>query len=53
MLKRTLSETSNGCRFCRYEHPTRGVIETLSYPCGRLVYIAKGLEPSALEPKKP
>jgi hypothetical protein len=43
MLKRTLIEYSKGYVFRRFEHPTRGVVETLSYPCGRLVYVAEGL----------
>jgi hypothetical protein len=49
MLKQTMMESVKGCRYCRYEHPTRGIIETLSYPCGRLVYIAKGFERRSCE----
>jgi hypothetical protein len=45
MMKRTLIEVCNGFMFRRYEHPTRGTVDTLSYPCGRLVYVAKGFEP--------
>ena len=42
MLKRTLVEFCKGYVFRRFEHPTRGTVETLSYPCGRMVYVAKG-----------
>ena len=47
MLKRRLIESCKGYVFRRYEHPTRGTVDTLSYPCGRLVYVTKGLEPSS------
>jgi hypothetical protein len=47
MLKRTLIEYCKGYVFRRFEHPTRGTVDTLSYPCGRVVYVAKGFEPSA------
>jgi hypothetical protein len=46
MLKRTLMESCNGYIFRRFEHPTRGAVVTLTYPCGRVVYVARGLEPT-------
>jgi hypothetical protein len=33
--------------FRRFEHPTRGTVDTLSYPCGQVVDVAKGFEPWA------
>jgi hypothetical protein len=44
MLKRTLMESCNGYIFRRFEHPTRGSVVTLTYPCRRVVYVATGLE---------
>jgi hypothetical protein len=46
MLKSTLMESCNGYIFRRFEHPTRGAVVTLTYPCGRVVYVARGLEPA-------
>jgi hypothetical protein len=52
MLKRTLVRVCAGdCVFRRFEHPTRGTVDTLSYPCGRLVYVAKGFKPAKLRKK--
>lgn len=46
MLKRTLIRFCEGnCVFRRFEHPQRGTVDTLTYPCGRLVYVAKGFKP--------
>jgi hypothetical protein len=42
-MKLTHIEHWQGATFRRFEHPTRGVVETLTYPCGRLVYVAEGL----------
>jgi hypothetical protein len=47
MLKRTLMEINKGFVFRRFEHPTRGPVVTLTYPCGRVIYVAAGLEVSS------
>jgi hypothetical protein len=52
MLRRTLRRVKGDCVFRCFEHPTRGTIQTITYPCGRVVFVASGFRTMKLKKRK-